>query len=173
MAIPNDESSLLALKSLIFDDPDKIIAKNWSISNPFCSWIGVICSKRHHRITGLNISNMNLQATIPPQLGNLSFLIFFDINKNRFHGGLPNELDNLRRLKSINLGNNNFTGSIPSFLTSLLNLQTLDLSNNEFSCAIPASVARISDLQYLEFAGRKYSGRNLQSPPSFSSEFRI
>ncbi|KAL8523879.1 hypothetical protein ACS0TY_013730 [Phlomoides rotata] len=172
MAIPNDESSLLALKSPISDDPNKIIATNWSTSNPFCSWIGVICSKRHHRITSLSISNMNLQATIPPQLGNLSFLIFFDINKNRFHGGLPNELANLRRLKSINLGNNNFTGSISSFLTSLLNLQTLDLSNNEFSGAITASVARISDLQYLSFTWNLLEGI-FRKKPAISAVFRF
>ncbi|KAH6756948.1 hypothetical protein C2S53_012352 [Perilla frutescens var. hirtella] len=142
-----DESSLLALKLSISQDPDNAIAKNWSSSTPVCSWTGVSCSKKHNnRVTSLNISNMNLEGTIPPQLGNLSFLTSLNVYNNRFHGDLPVELSKLRRLRYINLGSNNFTGPLPSFLSSWPNLQSLDFSNNEFSGSITTSFADVPKL---------------------------
>ncbi|KAL8514505.1 hypothetical protein ACS0TY_013568 [Phlomoides rotata] len=104
MAIPNDESSLLALKSPISDDPDKIIATNWSTSNPFCSWIGVICSKRHHRITNL---------------GN-----------NNFTGSISSFLTSLLNLQTLDLSNNEFSGAIPASVARISDLQYLSFTWN-------------------------------------------
>ncbi|XWS10905.1 hypothetical protein CRYUN_Cryun38cG0038400 [Craigia yunnanensis] len=69
--------------------------------------IGITCGSRHQRVTALNLFGMNLSGTIPPHLGNLSFLAWLNLGNNSFHGSLPIELVNLRRLKSIKLSNNN------------------------------------------------------------------
>jgi len=121
--ISTDEAALLALKSHISSHPNNILANNWSSSVPVCSWIGVTCGSRHHRVTALDISSMQLHGTIPPHLGNLSFLSSLYISNNNFHGDLPQELARLQRLKVINVESNNFTGAIPSFLSLLPNLR--------------------------------------------------
>ncbi|XP_015077607.1 probable LRR receptor-like serine/threonine-protein kinase At3g47570 [Solanum pennellii] len=153
--ISTDEAALLALKSHISNN---IIATNWSSSVPVCSWIGITCSSRHHRVTALDISSMQLYGTIPPHLGNLSFISSLDISNNTFHGDLPQELAHLQRLKFFNTKNNNFTGAIPSFLSLLPNLRFLYLSNNQFSGKIPSSLSNLTKLQVLSIQSNFLEG---------------
>ncbi|XP_069155066.1 probable LRR receptor-like serine/threonine-protein kinase At3g47570 [Solanum lycopersicum] len=153
--ISSDEAALLALKSHISNN---IIATNWSSSVSVCSWIGITCSSRHHRVTALDISSMQLYGTIPPHLGNLSFISSLDISNNTFHGELPLELVRLQRLKFFNTKNNNFTGAIPSFLSLLPNLRFLYLSNNQFSGKIPSSLSNLTKLQVLSIQSNYIEG---------------
>ncbi|XP_047950290.1 uncharacterized protein LOC125195998 isoform X3 [Salvia hispanica] len=44
------------------------------------------------RVAALNLSYMNLSGSIPPQLGQLSFLASLDLTSNLFSGALPHEL---------------------------------------------------------------------------------
>ncbi|KAK4717729.1 hypothetical protein R3W88_016067 [Solanum pinnatisectum] len=147
--ISTDEAALRALKSHISFHPNNILASNWSSSIPVCSWIGITCSSRHHRVTALDISSMQLHSTIPPHIGNLSFLSSLEISNNTFYGDLPQELARLQRLKSINVTSNNFTGAIPSFLSLLPNLRFVRLSSNQFSGKIPTSLSNLTKLQVL------------------------
>ncbi|XP_015158536.1 probable LRR receptor-like serine/threonine-protein kinase At3g47570 [Solanum tuberosum] len=157
--ITTDQTALLVLQSQIsLYNPHSVLARNWSTSTPVCSWIGVTCSLRHQRITALNLSSMNLKGMVPPQLGNLSFLISLDIRNNNFHGTLPEELAHLRRLKMINAMNNNFTGAIPSFFGLLPNLHSLYLSFNQFAGNIPLSLFNITKLKYLRLRGNFLGG---------------
>ncbi|KAL5560643.1 hypothetical protein UlMin_036854 [Ulmus minor] len=131
--ITTDQSALLALKASITDDPQNILASNWSTSNPVCNWVGVTCGVHHQRVTVLNVSYFGLTGTIPPPIGNLSFLTNLVITSNSFYGSLPIELTHLRRLKSIDFGYNNFTGEIPSWIWSFSELESLNLFGNQFS----------------------------------------
>ncbi|CAI9090545.1 OLC1v1025344C1 [Oldenlandia corymbosa var. corymbosa] len=150
----SDQSALLALKSQIsFSSNNVFLDKNWSAeSSSVCSWMGVICSLRHNRVIALDISNLGLNGTIPPELGNLSFLSSLDISNNSFHGNLPDELAQLHRLKMLDMGRNNFSGPIPSFFDSLRNLQYLYCSRNAFSGIIPPSIANLSKLEELSLS---------------------
>ncbi|KAH0664891.1 hypothetical protein KY285_026097 [Solanum tuberosum] len=153
-----DEAALLSLKSHISFHPNNILASSWSSSSPVCSWIGITCSSRHHRVTALDISSMQLHGTIPPHLGNLSFLSSLDISNNTFHGDLPQELAHLQRLELINVKSNNFTGAIPSFLSLLPNLCFLYLSSNQFSGRIPTSLSNLTKLQELRLQNNFLKG---------------
>ncbi|MCD7463267.1 hypothetical protein HAX54_050234 [Datura stramonium] len=147
--ISTDEAALLALRSHISSDPINILARNWSSSGPICSWIGITCSSRHHRVTAIDISSMQLHGTIPPHLGNLSFLVSLKISNNTFHGDLPAELGHLQRLKLIDCSSNNFSGVIPSFLSLLPNLRFVYLSYSQFSGEIPSSLSNLTKLEKL------------------------
>ncbi|WMV32128.1 hypothetical protein MTR67_025513 [Solanum verrucosum] len=150
--VPNlntNEASLLALKPHISSHPNNILESNWSSSTPVCSWIGITCSSLHNRVTALDISSMQLHGTIPPHLGNLSFLVSLNISYNALHGYLPVELAHLQRLKLIDVTSNNFTGAIPSFLSLLLNLRFVYLSSNQFSGKIPSSLSNLTKLEVL------------------------
>lgn len=70
----------------------------------------------------LRISDMEITGTIPPQLGNLSFLVSLDLSYNNFHGELIPELLHLRKLREIDFSYNNFTGEIPIGITTLPSL---------------------------------------------------
>ncbi|KAK2990311.1 LOW QUALITY PROTEIN: hypothetical protein RJ640_029938, partial [Escallonia rubra] len=89
-SITTDQSALLALKARVVTlDPHGLFVTNWSSATPVCDWVGVICSRRHNRVAALNLSNMGLVGTIPPDIGNISFLASLDISNNSFSGSLP------------------------------------------------------------------------------------
>ncbi|KAL5817860.1 hypothetical protein ACOSQ3_026238 [Xanthoceras sorbifolium] len=156
--IITDQSALLAMKSHISYDPQNILATNWSTSASVCSWRGVSCGKRHHRVTALDLSDMEFTGTIPPELGSLSFLVFLSLYNNSFHGSLPKELANLRRLKYLNLANNNFNGEIPSWIGSLITLQSLFLFGNSFRGSVPSSLSYLSKLETLDLYNNLLQG---------------
>ncbi|BBH01123.1 Leucine-rich repeat protein kinase family protein [Prunus dulcis] len=142
-----DQSALLALKSHITNDPHNILTTKWSTTTSICNWVGVTCGVRHLRVTALNLSYMDLTGTIPPHLGNLSFLVKLHFRNNSFHGTLPQELARLLGLQSINFGFNNFTGTIPVWFGSLSKLQAFNIFGNQFSGSMPAAIFNLSALQ--------------------------
>ncbi|KAK9949787.1 hypothetical protein M0R45_005300 [Rubus argutus] len=157
-SLSTDQSALLALKACITSDPQNMISTNWSTTTPVCNWVGVTCAARHLRVAVLNISYFGLAGTIPPELGNLSFLVDLQLTNNSFSGTLPVELARLRRLKLVSFGYNNFKGEIPSWFGSLPKLATIHLSGNQFTGSIPPAIFNISTLQVINMSKNKLSG---------------
>ncbi|XP_027063249.2 uncharacterized protein [Coffea arabica] len=157
--ITADQSALLAFRDrMITSDSHKILQKNWSVTSSVCDWMGVTCDAQQRRVTDLNISMMNLTGTLPPQLGNLSFLVSLNISSNNFHGELPRELVHLRRLRYLNFGINNLGGELPSWFGSLYKLQYLSLRNNSFTGSIPPSISNMSNLETLWLSWNSIEG---------------
>ncbi|XP_065851427.1 probable LRR receptor-like serine/threonine-protein kinase At3g47570 [Euphorbia lathyris] len=157
--ISTDEDALIALRAHITDDPQHLLASNWSNDASVCDWIGITCGTRHGRVTQILLMNMSLTGTIPPQIGNLSFLVAFSLSNNLFHGSLPLELSNLRRLKRFSLGYNLFNGIIPSWIGSFSKLQFLGLFYNSFTGEIPNSIGNLTYLEVLNVRKNFISGR--------------
>ncbi|KAL4312929.1 hypothetical protein GQ457_01G003600 [Hibiscus cannabinus] len=153
-----DQSALLALKDHVTNGPENFLTTNWSSSVPVCNWFGVTCGSRHDRVTALNLSGLGLVGTLPPHLGNLSFLSLLSIENNHFHGTLPVQLSNLKRIEHMNFGNNSFDGEIPSWLGSLTELRILFLYYNNFNGAIPQSLGYLSKLEFLWLYNNQVSG---------------
>ncbi|KAL2229056.1 UNVERIFIED_CONTAM: putative LRR receptor-like serine/threonine-protein kinase [Sesamum indicum] len=157
--ITTDESALLALKSRLAIDPSHILSRNWSDSTSVCSWIGVTCGSRHQRVTALDISTMGLAGNLPPDMGNLTFLVSLNLSSNSFHGSLPQELAQLRRLEVIDFRFNDFGGDVPSWFGFLGELQFLNLRNNSFSGFGPTSIANMSKLEMLDLSYNSLQGK--------------
>ncbi|TYG82059.1 hypothetical protein ES288_D01G056500v1 [Gossypium darwinii] len=153
-----DQSALLALKDQVIHDPENVLTTNLSASVPVCSWFGVSCGSKHRRVTALNLTGLGLVGTLPPHLGNLSFLSLFYVTHNSFYGGLPVQFSNLRRLKYLSFGNNSFSGEIPSWLGSLTELRRLFLYQNNFKGVIPFSLGYLSKLQTLNLTQNQILG---------------
>ncbi|GMP68901.1 hypothetical protein CsSME_00028354 [Camellia sinensis var. sinensis] len=114
MNVTTHQSALLAFKShLTFNRSHHILANNWSLATSVCDWIGVSCSNHHRRVTALNLPNMGIGGTIPPHIGNLSFLSYFNISNNSFRGHPSGDLARLHRLKVVDFNINNFSGGVP------------------------------------------------------------
>ncbi|KAL8510878.1 hypothetical protein ACS0TY_017626 [Phlomoides rotata] len=149
-----DESSLLALKNQMNSD----IFANWSQETSFCSWIGVTCSRRRPRVTGLKLSNMQIRGSIGREIGNLSFLTYLDIRNNSIIGQIPAEIGNLRRLRYIDMAQNHLGGRIPSTLGLLTKLQNLSLADNSFSGDIPRSLSACLQLKEVSLSYNNLTG---------------
>ncbi|KAG6692166.1 hypothetical protein I3842_10G099900, partial [Carya illinoinensis] len=157
--VTTDKSALLALKAHVsFKDPHHVLISNWSSHTPICTWVGVTCGSKHLRVRALNLSYMDLVGTIPPHIGNLSFLVSLSIENNSFHGSLPNELSRLYRLKFLSFRYNEFSGEIPPWMGLLNKLQILFLNDNNFEGSIPQSLSNISSLQLIDLSYNQLSG---------------
>ncbi|KAH0646983.1 hypothetical protein KY290_034377 [Solanum tuberosum] len=153
-----DESALLVFIAQITNDPDETLIRNWTQGTEVCSWIGVSCSTRHHRVVSLNLKSLRLRGSIPKEIGNLSFLSFLDFGNNTFKGVIPNELGRLTRLKYLSLQMNNLTGEIPQSLGFLSRLEVLDLSENDLYGYVPSSIFNISSLKIIDLNLNDLSG---------------
>ncbi|KAL5856351.1 hypothetical protein ACOSQ3_003809 [Xanthoceras sorbifolium] len=166
--IVTDGDALIALKARITHDPNNLLTSNWSTSSSVCNWIGVTCGVRHRRVTCLNISSFGLAGTIPPQLGNLSFLAVLDISNNSFYGSLPDEFAHLRRLLFIDLYDNHLSGTVPSSMFNISSLQHLALKDNQLSSFANMSGGGPNNLTYLGLSKNMFEGEI----PSFILKFK-
>ncbi|KAL4331938.1 hypothetical protein GQ457_07G017320 [Hibiscus cannabinus] len=167
--LTTDQRALLAFKHQI-DDPGNFLANNWTADYSVCNWAGVSCAAKHGRVRALDLSNMNLTGTIPPQLGNLSFLASLNLSYNNLHDHLPIQLGQLNRLKLIDLSNNFFTGGIPASLDGCQNLQRLYLHTNGFGGSIPRSIGNLTRLTNLYLAENDLKG---EIPPEIGNLKRL
>ncbi|XP_058109171.1 probable LRR receptor-like serine/threonine-protein kinase At3g47570 isoform X1 [Magnolia sinica] len=160
-----DRLALLAFKDRITKDPLNVMS-SWNHSLHFCKWRGITCSLRHERVTVLNLTSLELEGSIPPQVGNLTFLRVINLRDNGFHGEIPREIGHLFRLERIDLSSNSFGGEIPSNLTYCSNLRVINFSFNELVGEIPIELSSLSKLRWLFLHVNQLVGR---IPPSLGN----
>ncbi|PWA99273.1 protein kinase-like domain-containing protein [Artemisia annua] len=152
-----DYLTLLSFKSMITHDPDEVLA-SWNHSFHFCDWSGILCGKRHKRVTALRLGSQGLEGSLSPLVGNLSFLRELYLRNNSFQGTIPHELGRLSRLRRLNLNINEFSGVIPANLSGCSNLEVLWLSENKLTGSIPKEVSLLSKLVELRIRINNLTG---------------
>ncbi|XP_040967092.1 receptor kinase-like protein Xa21 [Gossypium hirsutum] len=141
-----------------WEDPGSIPPKQFHHPS-IKSWIGVSCGIIHKRVIDLNLTSMNLRGSIPPHLGNLSFLLSLDLSSNHFYGHLPKELGQLHRLRILQLSYNRLNGEIPSWLGNLQRVRRLNMKNNNFTGTIHETLVNMSNLEILNLGFNQLSGQ--------------
>ncbi|KAK9178281.1 hypothetical protein WN944_024426 [Citrus x changshan-huyou] len=147
--IPTDQQALLALKDHIIYDPTNLLAHNWTSNTSVCTWIGITCDVNSHRVTTLDISQFNLQGTIPPQLGNLSSLTTLNLSHNKLSGSIPSSIYTMHTLKFLDSTDNQLSGSVSSFVFNMTSILDIRLTNNRLSGEIPHEIANLRNLEAL------------------------
>ncbi|XP_037494129.1 probable LRR receptor-like serine/threonine-protein kinase At3g47570 [Jatropha curcas] len=162
-----DELALLHFKAGIVD-PFGVMT-SWNDTLDFCQWYGVTCSRRHQRVTELDLNSSKLAGTISPYIGNLSFLKVLDLQNNSFTHNIPPEIGSLRRLQRLFLNNNSLTGEIPSNISRCSNLIYLIIYNNHLIGKIPVELGYLSKLQFLYIQMNNLAGTLPHSLGNLSS----
>ncbi|KAL4576672.1 hypothetical protein LXL04_012770 [Taraxacum kok-saghyz] len=152
-----DRAALLAIKSMIQDDPQGVMT-SWNDSTDFCRWQGVTCSSRHQRVTAMDLSSGGLVGSLSPFIGNLSFLRSIRLLNNSLSGEIPPEIGRLFRLQELRLYNNSFVGNIPATLSNCSNLQALHFGYNNLVGKIPNELGSLSMLNLLILHGNNLEG---------------
>ncbi|RXI01426.1 hypothetical protein DVH24_014775 [Malus domestica] len=170
----SDHLALLDFKKRITDDPFDVMS-SWNHSIHICSWVGVSCHRSTKRVLMLNLKSRKLVGSIPPSVGNLTYLTAINLRDNNFHGKIPLEMGRLLSLQYINLSHNSFRGkfptnlwldlqvnqikgSIPNQLSSLFNLKYLLLYGNNLTGTIPPWIGNFSLLSYLYLGDNNFQG---------------
>ncbi len=139
--------------------------RNWLTNAPLDRWHGVI-TNRSGRVVELDLTENELNGTIPAALGNLTYLEALDLSKNQLKGNIPPELGNLANLEALILYGNQLSGSIPTELDSLSKLQILALSGNNLRGPIPPELGQLANLTLLVLSDNGLTGA---IPPQLGS----
>ncbi|KAK7407068.1 hypothetical protein VNO78_08709 [Psophocarpus tetragonolobus] len=156
-AFQNDHLALLKFKQSISMDPYGILL-SWNASTPFCNWHGITCNPIVQRVTELNLKEYKLKGFISPHVGNLSYLINFNLANNNFYGEIPQELGRLSRLQTLSVANNSLVGEIPTNLTGCTDIKILYLSGNKLMGKIPIEIGSLRKLTHLSFSMNQLTG---------------
>ncbi|KAL5716195.1 non-specific serine/threonine protein kinase [Ranunculus cassubicifolius] len=162
----SDRTTLFTLKRHISVDPFQVFS-TWNDSSDHCSWQGIACSSG--RVTSLDLKGQNLQGTLSPWVGNLTFLRVIYLTKNSFHGRIPQELGHLVRLQYLFLDGNSFSGKIPSSLVNCSELLVINLNRNNLSGEILPGISSLSKLEALGLFSNQFTGKIPASYGNLSS----
>ncbi|MCO5608341.1 hypothetical protein L7F22_062548, partial [Adiantum nelumboides] len=101
-------------------------------------------------LTSIDFSGNELSGPIPPQMGEFTGLVYFNLSRNNLSGSIPAQLSKLEVLESLDLSFNRFSGSIPEELGSLSKIGRFNVSFNEgLSGEIPAGTQLQDQSSYL------------------------
>ncbi|PKI62120.1 hypothetical protein CRG98_017493 [Punica granatum] len=152
-----DYHALLAFKGEIASDSSDALS-SWNDSIHFCAWTGVICGKKHQRVTQLLLPSLQLVGPLSPYIWNLTFLRVLDLDDNHLKGVLPEEIGQLSRLQNLALSNNSFEGELPRNLTNCADLRGLYLYGNNLRGQIPDELGSLMKLTELELSSNSFTG---------------
>ncbi|XP_027351319.1 probable LRR receptor-like serine/threonine-protein kinase At3g47570 [Abrus precatorius] len=152
-----DLHTLLDFKSRIVHDPYDIMSL-WNDSTHHCNWVGITCNNSNGRVMYLILENKALAGTVPPSIGNLTFLTRLNLRNSSFHGEFPQEVGHLQFLRHLNIGYNSFGGSLPSNLSHCKELSILSAGHNNFTGTIPPWMGNSSSLSLVNLAVNNLHG---------------
>ena len=149
--------SLLRIRDTLAGD----VLLNWSADTAIEAWQGISVRGIPPRVRELDLSRgvgPLLTGEIPPDIGDLSELVYLDLSSSGLTGSIPAELGKLEKLNYLNLSGNSLTGSIPAELGTTRNLRSLVLSHNNLSGHIPMEIGELKNLRSLELMSNNLSG---------------
>jgi len=121
-------------------------------------------------LTYLNLCRNQLSGTIPAALGDLINCRYLDLSDNQLEGAIPPELEDLDNLQYLQLADNLLSDALPPQLGNLAALTRLELENNLLSGPIPAALGNLVNLQILDLFNNQLSGA---IPPEVGDMFRL
>ena len=130
---------------------------NWMSDAPLSQWAGVQ-TDADGKVVSLRLYSNGLSGFIPPELGQLSNLVWLDLAANQLKGSIPAELGRLAKLEKLHLDSNVFIGPIPTELGQLSELTVLRLSSNRLTGRIPAELGQLSRLTHLYLDNNRLAG---------------
>ena len=130
---------------------------NWLSDEPLENWARVQ-TDASGKVTALRLYGNALSGSIPPELGQLSSLVWLDLAGNQLSGSIPPELGQLSNLEMLVLLDNLLNGNIPAELGRLEKLAELHLSNNLLTGSIPSELGNLTRLTSFSLSRNKLTG---------------
>ncbi|MED6181684.1 hypothetical protein PIB30_021613 [Stylosanthes scabra] len=110
------------------------------------------------RLEELHLSYVNISASLPDVLTNLTYLQSLDLSNCELHGEFPVGIFHLPNLRALILASNrNLNGFIPDFQSRAL-ISKLVICQTNFSGRIPASIGNLTSLNCFSIAKCKFQG---------------
>ena len=105
-------------------------------------------SARHLQITAAVCcsTDTDIRGPLPPEIFNLSELVFLSLRHNRLSGVIPSQFASLINLSSLDLSSNQLSGTIPREIDAIVSLTQLYLYSNQLVGSIPTEIGNLANL---------------------------
>lgn len=142
--------------------------------SPFheCEWAGITCDvnsldpEKRDCVIEIEFEQNNLAGFIPSEIGLLTDLERWGMERGVLQGTIPTEIENLSNLVFLDLDYNELTGSLTTHLLSLSNLEQLDLNNNFLTGSING-IGVFPNMIFLQLHDNRFTGTVPDSVGSF------
>jgi hypothetical protein len=101
----------------------------------------------------------NFNSMLPPELGNLGNLTYFNCEKCNLWGPLPAEIGKLVHLQRLYLNSNAFTGPIPQEWKALTSIYVFDLEANYLYSTVEPWLLGLNNLSHLFISDNQLYGQ--------------
>ena len=136
----------------------RLNVRNMDLDGSIPSELGLI-----HNLTSLNLRTNDLTGSVPAELGNLDHLTYLNLHSNNLSGSIPDLSKTM--LEELYLANNydemgegsGLTGPVPTWLNGMTNMRELWLWGNKLSGTIP-DLSGMTSLQKLKLAKNNLTG---------------
>ncbi|OEL29171.1 hypothetical protein BAE44_0009810, partial [Dichanthelium oligosanthes] len=110
--------------------------------------LDIVCTEKLVLMFCRRLGENLLTGSIPPSIGNLSNLVYLELQYNGLSGVIPASLGNIKTLGHLRLNANLLTGRVPFQILSLVlvgNLAELNVQNNNLDGTVgkPGRVTKI------------------------------
>ncbi|KAF7816252.1 putative LRR receptor-like serine/threonine-protein kinase [Senna tora] len=166
---PTEVGALKAIKGSLIDPNGNL--SSWNRGDPCNSnWTGVLCFNRtltdgYLHVRELRLLNLNLNGTLAPEIGNLSYMEILNFMWNNVSGSIPKEIGNIKSLVLLLLNGNKLTGQLPEELGYLPKLDRIQIDQNEITGPVPTSFANLNMTKHFHMNNNSLTG---PIPPELS-----
>jgi len=128
----------------------------WGTGQPLADWYGIETNSEGH-VTRIDLWHNNLEGQLPPSIGNLDKVKYFNVKYNHLSGPVPPEIGGMASLEWLILQGRTY-GNTEKFKDPPTDPDYgyhpgKRLSNtNDFSGTIPSSIGKLSHLERFELA---------------------
>jgi Leucine Rich Repeat len=128
----------------------------WYDDDHECDWTGVFCNGS--TIINVYLPLMNMQGSIPADIGLWENLVILDFSRNSIAGTLPDTISRMTKLTHFDVSNNQLTGSLPDSLGSMTSLLLFTVANNNLKGTLPSAYGEWRNVEIVNFLGNQLSG---------------
>jgi hypothetical protein len=130
------------------------------------SWYGISCASMsvegtvgmQNVVTQVDLFLINVNGTIPADLGLLTALTYFNVAGNALTGTLPASIGQWPALTYLDVGGNALTGTLPASMGQWTALTYFGVYKNKMTGTIPASIGNWSQIQSAYFEDNQFTG---------------
>jgi hypothetical protein len=122
-----------------------------------CDHEAIICDGEK-RVTTIVDKTGIFKGIIPPDIGDLTELIFFYVEDGELEGELPSSITKLKKLRTFTVLRTRVSGQLPTALGEMTSLTHFQVYDTLVDGEIPRSICLLKELRYLYLGLNKLTG---------------
>eukprot|EP01025_Chloroclados_australasicus_P032365 TRINITY_DN32819_c0_g1_i1.p1 TRINITY_DN32819_c0_g1~~TRINITY_DN32819_c0_g1_i1.p1 ORF type:complete len:349 (-),score=25.99 TRINITY_DN32819_c0_g1_i1:457-1503(-) len=153
--VPTEAEALLKFKSQLSGDWITEL-QTWTEETDVCGWEYIQC--QNGQVKRVDISGINLQGSLVPELSVLTDLTEFWATFNQLQGSLPPEFSAWSNMYWIDLGINQITGKLPVEYSNWRLLEYIGVHNNLLTGQLPEQFSVWESMKVFYAEVNKFTG---------------